>query len=814
MSTYQRSLVVLAVVTFMVCQVFAVTSVAAPARDNSGIVGTSSRAAAPEEPSVSARSRIVALPMAPDRPINAEDYVLGPGDELDIQIRCARPEEYRRQISIDGTLLLPPPLGAVAASGKSLAQFRQDLYGLVDRFYKQFELDVVVIQPRTFRVGLYGHVRNPGMYLANALTRVSDLIEFGRILDSGSHVYGTLERDRQQFQIDLAAILEEGDTTRDLVLEPGDKVIVPPRGPQVTLAGAFRNPGTYELRPAEGLRALLERKGGPAGGAALTEAYVQRVSDDGQYTRIACNLAELLQGSDALTPRLAMLPQHEPPHLGAGTSITALPRERFEAREMPDIILKDGDYVWLPAAAELAGRVTIAGEIKLLRDLPADPTAQIDQERLPNVKVKAVPRHSDLVLSRSTGASEGARTSEQPSDYEWVVEVPYEEGMHLGDLLRALGGPTDEASLHYATFARLTDHESRKYVSVDFAALWHDQDESQDIELQPGDFIRLPSVREHSRRVLLSGEIIGFDRHEQRTFQLVDGLTAGKLVMRAGGPTTFAALSQATIERPTPDGGVKAIKVDLEKVLAGGDTQADVVLQDRDSLRIPNVEEYLPTIRIVGEFLAQDFQFPGHTQSMVTEVTDKLAGDKYLLYKFRRGEHVSDVLRALGGPDAKVNWSAAYLERAGTEGRNEFVQLDLHAIWDLRNPAADPELSPGDTLVLPSIKQHVYVVGAVRNPGPYAFRHMLTLADYVNRAGGYLREARQSEVKIIRKEGDKTELIHVDATRKQRDPKNDPQLQAGDIVVVPTSTVSGMKDVLDLLGRLTPGFLIWDRVFR
>jgi polysaccharide biosynthesis/export protein len=94
------------------------------------------------------------------------------------------------------------------------------------------------------------------------------------------------------------------------------RIHVPPRGPTVTLAGAFRRPGDYEIGPAGGLAELLELTGGLAQNAAPTEARLTRVGADGRKETVSVDLTAALTkpadvplriGDELFVPRLAVL---------------------------------------------------------------------------------------------------------------------------------------------------------------------------------------------------------------------------------------------------------------------------------------------------------------------------------------------------------------------------------------------------------------------------------------------------------------------------------------------------------------------------
>src|SRR5881398_229638 len=78
-------------------------------------------------------------------------------------------------------------------------------------------------------------------------------------------------RGKSTVEIDLLRFEMRGDLSQNPFVEEGMAVHVPPRGPFITLAGAVRRPGDYEIGPRASLRDLLDVTGGLSQSAAPTE---------------------------------------------------------------------------------------------------------------------------------------------------------------------------------------------------------------------------------------------------------------------------------------------------------------------------------------------------------------------------------------------------------------------------------------------------------------------------------------------------------------------------------------------------------------
>jgi protein involved in polysaccharide export with SLBB domain len=223
------------------------------------------------------------------------DYRLGPGDVLDVQI-AGRLEIIRQQVVVDpeGTIN-SPPLGAIPVGGATLLEAHRRVAARAREVFRYAEATITVVTPRAFDVVVSGEVERPGSYSATALRRVHDLIlEAGGITARGSLRRVVVTRGATETTADLLAFQVRGDLAQNPVLQEGVKIHVPPRGASVTLGGAVRRPGDYEIGVNPSLRALLDLAGGIVQPAADTEARLTRRGDDGRKTTVSLDLRATL----------------------------------------------------------------------------------------------------------------------------------------------------------------------------------------------------------------------------------------------------------------------------------------------------------------------------------------------------------------------------------------------------------------------------------------------------------------------------------------------------------------------------------------
>jgi len=226
------------------------------------------------------------------------DYRLGPGDVLDVQI-AGRLEIIRQQVVVDpeGTIN-SPPLGAIAVGGATLLEAHRRVGARAREVFRFAEATITVVTLRTFEVVVSGEVERPGAYSVTALRRVHDIIlEAGGITARGSSRRVRVTRGATETTADLLAFQVRGDLAQNPVVQEGVKIHVPSRAGSVTLAGAVRRPGDYEIGTTPSLRALLDLAGGIVQPAGDNEARLTRLGDDGRKTTVPLDLRAALAPS-------------------------------------------------------------------------------------------------------------------------------------------------------------------------------------------------------------------------------------------------------------------------------------------------------------------------------------------------------------------------------------------------------------------------------------------------------------------------------------------------------------------------------------
>jgi protein involved in polysaccharide export with SLBB domain len=224
------------------------------------------------------------------------DYVLGPGDGLNINLWGSVSQRFSRTVDREGRVALPEA-GAVVVTGQTVAQAQELIQKALSAQFRDARVDVSLTRLRTVRVYVVGDVERPGAYDISSLsTPLNALYAAGGPTARGSLRTVRHYRGRQIVrEVDLYDLMLHGIRSDVERLEPGDTILVPPVGPQVTVAGMVRRPAIYELRNEKALSDVLDLAGGVLVSATLRRINVERI--ESHQRRVMLN-ADLPQTDD------------------------------------------------------------------------------------------------------------------------------------------------------------------------------------------------------------------------------------------------------------------------------------------------------------------------------------------------------------------------------------------------------------------------------------------------------------------------------------------------------------------------------------
>src|SRR4051812_39321611 len=224
--------------------------------------------AAPSDPEVVQPERPVlnpsALPALPlEEPIDPDKYICGRGDIFELNFWGRQNFKLRVTVDMEGRTFISK-VGYVDIVGKTLRQARAIIKTAVLRYFPGLTFDLSLVEPRTFLVHVVENIPHPGLYTARPVERASNVItRAGGITGNASKRRISVQhRDGTRSTIDLLLYNLTGDTKYNPYLMDGDLIRIPFEDVAVTVGGAVRRPGRYELIQSKDFAELLDIAGG------------------------------------------------------------------------------------------------------------------------------------------------------------------------------------------------------------------------------------------------------------------------------------------------------------------------------------------------------------------------------------------------------------------------------------------------------------------------------------------------------------------------------------------------------------------------
>ena len=209
------------------------------------------------------------------------DYIVGAGDEIDVQLYGNQNRSLKLTVSRDGHVNLPD-IGPVNVSGQRFTDVKAALEARIEHQLIGVRASVSMGDTRAIRVFVLGEAKRPGSYTVSGLATVtSALYAAGGVKTVGSLRNVQLKRDGELVRrLDLYDLLIRGDTKDDAKLLQGDVIFIPPVGATVGIDGEVRRPAIYELRGESTVAELIQLAGGLTAEADRTTVTLTRIAGE------------------------------------------------------------------------------------------------------------------------------------------------------------------------------------------------------------------------------------------------------------------------------------------------------------------------------------------------------------------------------------------------------------------------------------------------------------------------------------------------------------------------------------------------------
>ncbi len=213
----------------------------------------------------------------------SDNYILGPGDELYIDISGELNNSWILNINRDGSIVLPY-VGNINLWGRTYGESRKIISERFKEEFSNIEVSVSLGHLKSVNVFVMGEFNKPGVYDITVLSNpLSPLFEADGPKKSGSlRKIKYISNSGATKIIDLYRLLIEGKPLPLLQFSSGDMILVPPIGKVVGINGAVNRAGIYELSGTEQLSGLIEMAGGFLPTAGKKRIQLERVSTEGK----------------------------------------------------------------------------------------------------------------------------------------------------------------------------------------------------------------------------------------------------------------------------------------------------------------------------------------------------------------------------------------------------------------------------------------------------------------------------------------------------------------------------------------------------
>ena len=629
-----------------------------------------------------------------------QNYVLGPGDQLIVDIYGASQESNTLTVSPDGDITIPE-FGPVRVSGLTVAAAQSRIRSKLGAYYQSSEIKATLGQTRTIMVNVMGEVKVPGTYTLSAFATVFHALYMaGGISDLGTlRSIKVFRQGRQVSVVDVYEFILNGRLAGNVRLQDNDVIQVGTYDCIVDVSGRVKRPMAYEMKANESLATLLKYSGGFADNAYKKLVRVLRNED----LKSVYNVEEFDFSSFKMSD-------------GDQVIVDSIFNRYKNMVEVKGAVFRPGMY-------QLGDKVTT---VRSLIETASGLTEEAMTSRAVMRRMK--PNRTQEVLSLNLQGILNGTEADVPLQNEDVLFIPtlaehqnlrtltidgevifpgtyeYADNMTIQDLILQAGGLTDAASTAKIDVSRQLRDAAATEAGLDLAQTFTFQlpasgeagpgaEAINSFTLMPYDIIqvRKSPLFQSPIRVRVEGEVAfqGGYTMEKKNQRLSDVIKA------AGGIIPGSYVRGARLVRKMTD----TDKARMRKVIEMARQSAD----GKDSISLDKIE--MSDTYTVGIHLDEALANPGSTQDI--ELID---GDVLTVPRFNHTVRISGDVNAPNTVAFEDNKSYKYyVKQAGGFG-NRAKKRHTYIVYQNGTMAIanEAKVEPGCEIVVPS--------KAARNP--------------------------------------------------------------------------------------------------
>ena len=598
-----------------------------------------------------------------------KNYILGPGDEVIVDIFGANQSTIRSVISPEGYINVDI-LGPIYLSGKSIESANVFLKGKLAQIYEglsggeeKTDIQLSLGQVRSIQITIVGEVPNPGTFMVTSLSTVFHaMFQAGGVKEPGTVRAIKLVRNNKPIAtIDIYDFLLNGSRKNDVRLEEGDVIIVEPYQSVVKVQGYVKRPMNYEMKEGETIADLLKYAGGFSKTAYSDNvSVVRQQGHDFVVTTVEASQYSsfFLKNGDEIEVRKMDARFDNRISISGAVFLPGVFELKPEVNSVRKLVNKAGGL--LPEAFTNRALIHRQHEDRSLE------TCAIDLEGIMNgTKPDVSLQNNDELFVHSVFELNDQGTFSINGEVAIPGTFPFAANTTVQDLILQAGGLLRSASAARVDVVRLiVDNESlvaQKDISTYYTFSLNNGfavDGADKFVLEPYDVVtvrRSPSYVSN-RVVKVTGEVnfpgdYNMSRREERV---------SDIIAKAGNITDFAYIKGAQLLRK---------KTDAEKKQT--EMMADAVEADNDSILDKNEEEQR---YLVSFDMADALKNPGGENDLVLVDGDELivpvlnntvkidgAVQMPTTVSYKKGMKKSDLVNAAGGYAKRAYKRRAYI---------------------------------------------------------------------------------------------------------------------------------------------------------
>lgn len=568
-----------------------------------------------------------------------DDYILGPGDAVYIDIYGATQKSIEATVSPEGVLNIEG-FGPVQVSGLTVAKANDRLRSTLGGRYSSSKVKLTVGQTRTISVNVMGEVKVPGTYTLSAFASVFHAL----YMAGGTSEIGTLRainvyrRGKLVSTVDVYDYILNGKLSGNVKLADGDVIVVGTYDCLVSIEGKVKRPMFYEMKKTESMSSLLKYAGGFTGDAYTNSVRVVRKTgrDYSVYNVSEFDMSSFLLSDedvvsvDSILPRFSNMVEvkgavFRPGMYQLGGNITTV-RSLIEHSEgltedafavhavlhrmkndrslevlsvdvagilngtLPDVPLRNEDVLFIPSTKEVQESKTISihGEVVYPGIYKYAENESVEDFILQAGGLKETASEVNITVSRRIVDPRATSAGEEQSQ---VFNMSLRDGFIIGGENGFVLQPYDEVYVR-----KSPGYNVQQNVEVDGEVLFRGTYALKNKNTRLSDVIKAAGGLNNQA----FAEGARLERHvtedeRQRMEQLVQMQLDQQMAANSDIKLDSVAMAKKlNISETMPVG------IDLKAAMAHPGSDDDIVLRDGDRIIIP---QYNGTVRVSGEVM-------------------------------------------------------------------------------------------------------------------------------------------------------------------------------------------------------------------